>query len=308
VHTPLGLGAWQWYLHGRDFKRMREAGISVFRTPLRWEAVEPPGTRTPRFGAYDLMFAEAARQHVRIAPVLFGDPAVHSPYDLAGFAGYARAVAARYGPGGRFWRAHPRLPQLAAQTFEVWNEENDPGYWAGPPDPVGYLRLLRTAGRSVHSVAPRARIYFGGTASGGMDPQQYVNAVLARGGGRLFDDYSLHAYQPDPQSALSEVIAARWLLDAHGLTRTGIVVSEIGWPGTSGDAAASLKSQASRLVSSVRMLDRRRRALRLRAIDWFAYRDLKGPAPEDHLGLFGADGTPKPIWFALRGMTRGAAA
>ncbi len=305
IHTPLGLGAWQWYLRSPDFKRMHQAGISVFRTPIRWEAVQPPGARALRFHGYDLVFAAAAKQGVRIAPILFGDPALHSPYDLAGFSRYARQVAARYGPGGRFWRSHPHLPRLPARSFEVWNEENDPGYWAGAPDPVGYLRLLRAARRSVHAVDPSAEIVFGGTAAGGMDVQQYVSAVLARGGGRLFDDYALHTYPPDPPSAVAAVQAARWLLDAHGLTRAGIVVSELGWPGEVEDPAAPLAQQAANLVATLKVLDARREQLRLRAIDWFAYRDLAGPSLEDHLGLFNRDGTPKPIWFALRGLTRG---
>src|ERR1043166_6492428 len=73
VATPIGVGAWQWYLRNGDFAHLHEAGVALYRTPIRWEAVE---TRRGhfQFRHYDLMFAAAARHHVRVAPVLFGDP------------------------------------------------------------------------------------------------------------------------------------------------------------------------------------------------------------------------------------------
>src|SRR5256885_6247926 len=142
VATPLGVGAWQWYLRAGDFAHLNRPGVTLYRTPIRWEAVETASGRLS-FRHYDLMFAAAARYRVRVSPVLFGNPLRRPPTDTRGFALYARAVAARYGQGGRFWRSHPGLPYLPATSFEVWNEENSPDYWPGAlPSPFEYFRLL----------------------------------------------------------------------------------------------------------------------------------------------------------------------
>jgi hypothetical protein len=309
VSTPLGVGAWQWYLHDSDFRHLHAAGVSLYRTPIRWELVEPRDGRWS-FRHYDLMFAAAARTHIRVAPLLSGDPLVRSPAGVALFARYARVVAGRYGRHGSFWRSHPRLPQLPATSFEIWNEENDPNYWSGPPSPFAYFRLLRAAHTALHAVVPRARVVFGGTAVGGLDANQFLTTVLSVGGARYFEDYAMHAYFPDPPSLLAAVELARRTLDRGGAHRAGIVVSEFGWPSVpTGQTTVEQaeQEQAARLSEAVTLVDKQRDALGVRAMDWFAYRDMNGDLPEEKLGLFAANGEPKPVWWALRALTGPAA-
>ncbi len=57
-------------------------------------------------------------------------------------------------------------------------------------------------------------------------------------------------------------------------------------------------------MQTVALLDSQRSALKLRAIDWFAYRDVPGSEPEDSLGPMTPGGRPKPVWHALRSLTR----
>jgi hypothetical protein len=302
VHTPLGVGAWQWSLKAADFRHLHGAGIRVYRTPIRWELVEHQGRFD--FGFYDEMFAAAARHHVRVAPVLFGD---RTPSDLGGFAAYARQVAERYGRRGSFWRSHRQLPYLPARSFEVWNEENDPGFWFGPADPGAYVRLLRVAHRVLRRAVPHAQIVFGGTAAGGIDRVQFLTQALKLGARRYFDTYALHPYADDARSVVAAVQAARWTLDAYHAGRKGIAVTEFGWASAAAgqaNAAQVDRNEAAALKRTIRALDARRRELRLRAIDWFAYRDVPGTGLEARLGLLSADGAPKPVWWAYRSLAR----
>jgi hypothetical protein len=302
VHTPLGVGAWQWSLNGGDFRHLHGAGIHVYRTPIRWELVEQNGHFN--FGFYDRMFAAAARHHIRVAPVLFG---AHTPADLGGFARYTRRVAKRYGRRGSFWRSHRRLPYLPARSFEVWNEENDPAFWFGSPDPLAYTRLLRVAHRVLRHTVSHASIVFGGTAAGGFDRVQYLTQALRLGAGRYFDTYALHPYGVDAPAVVAAVQAARWTLDAYHAHRKGIAVTEFGWPSAAAgqaDASAANRNEAAALTWTVKTLDARRRHFRLRAIDWFAYRDTPGANPESRLGLLSADGAAKPVWWTFRSLAR----
>ena len=101
--------------------------------------------------------------------------------------------------------------------------------------------------------------------------------------------------------------AARWTLDAYHRQTAGIAVTEFGCSGPppgQGDPVATGEQQAAPLTQTVSALDAESRRLGVRAIDWFAYRDGRGPAAEDRLGLLAVDASPKPAWHALRELAR----
>lgn len=146
-------------------------GARWMREDLNWSDVQPfPGVWDWR--RFDRVLAAAARRRVHVLPIVLGapcwavDPATPVPAcvhvlpaedrDVARFAAHA---AARYAPGGTFWRHHPDLDgRLAPRWFEVFNEPDlpAPGLERGAT-PERYARLLKAVVAAGRAVAPQTR-------------------------------------------------------------------------------------------------------------------------------------------------------
>jgi hypothetical protein len=152
----------------------------------------------------------------------------HSPpRSSVDYAAYAAAFAARYGPGGSFWRERPDLPALPVQAFEIWNEPDSGYFWVPNPDPARYGRLYAAARDSIHAVDPSARVLVGGLAGAA----QSLPVLLAANPtlrGRI-DGVGIHPYGPSPSAVLANVAAARRVLDQFGLPTVPLYVTEFGW-------------------------------------------------------------------------------
>ena len=119
------------------------------RHPVLWDLVEPKKGKF-KWKNYDSFVSRLARYRVRLEAVLgFSAPWArttgHSgapPANPSDFAAYARAVAARYGRGGSFWKQNPALPYVPVAEYEVWNEPNDAANWYPTPNPVAYARTF----------------------------------------------------------------------------------------------------------------------------------------------------------------------
>ena len=61
---------------------------------------------------------------------------VYPPKSNAAFAAFARAIAARYGNDGSFWRDNPSIPRRPIRVWQVWNEPNAKSFWATGVDPA----------------------------------------------------------------------------------------------------------------------------------------------------------------------------
>jgi hypothetical protein len=117
---------------GEDLDLMPSGGISAMRMMLPWDQVE----KTP--GEYDwtqidAVIRETTKRGIQPFPFLYGTPAwaarrdhqpcsgttcaVYAPKSgatRAAFAAFAKAAAARYGPGGDFWEAPVQTPAARA--------------------------------------------------------------------------------------------------------------------------------------------------------------------------------------------------
>ena len=70
----------------------------------------------------------------------------HSPpRSAADYAAYAGAFAARYGPGGTFWAAHPELVAKPVTTIEIWNEPDNGEFWTPTPNAAAYADMYAGA-------------------------------------------------------------------------------------------------------------------------------------------------------------------
>jgi hypothetical protein len=108
-----------------DFRLMREDGVGSTRQLFFWPLIEStPGTYD--WGPTDTLVREASKEGIEIFPVLYGTPPWAQTEKLQrkcgvtcgpvtdeareGFARFAAAAVARYGPGGKFFETVPDPP------------------------------------------------------------------------------------------------------------------------------------------------------------------------------------------------------
>jgi hypothetical protein len=314
-----------------DFERMAEGGIESLRVLLAWSQVDPtPARQDFDFSAIDPVIAEAARHGV--APLLYlagmpewaaaldgcapecgGIPAPASPETLEAWARFAAATSERYGPGGEFWAENPELPAEPVRTWQIWNEQNSPTFYAPKPDVAGYARMLEAAESEIRGRDPKATVLLGGmhaTPLGGEPPALTADAFLRElyeipGMEKRFDGVAAHPYA----AQLPKVEAQLDELDQE-IERAGddasLWVTEIGWSSGTGENPLERgpEGQAERLTEAYDLLE-----WNLRAIYWFSWRDrVTDPVCAwcAYSGLFAeSELEPKPAWDALTAFTGG---
>jgi polysaccharide biosynthesis protein PslG len=156
-----------WSSPGEEQSRVAETGVRRLREDLEWEKVEPSEGKW-EWTKTDAVYQAAAERNMSILPVLdnppcWGVPKETDPGDCwqtypvstATYADFVAHAAARYGPGGDFWKEHPGLNEgLAPRYFEIWNEPYFPSFTNGDVDPAKYGALYKAAviaGRKANS-------------------------------------------------------------------------------------------------------------------------------------------------------------
>jgi polysaccharide biosynthesis protein PslG len=223
----------------RQLAALQRTGVTVARTDAFWEASEPAapmnGVHDYQWGFDDAIALALAHHGLRWLPILdYTAPWAESipgqdhsaPRSAAAYAAYAGAFAARYGPGGAFWRAHPGLGAPPVQTYEIWNEPDNGQFWAPAPDARRYGVLYEKARDAIAGADPRARVIVGGL----MNPTHFLPELLSadpalRG---HIDGVAIHPYGT-PLVALSRIRGARATLTSLGLGSVPLYVTEFGW-------------------------------------------------------------------------------
>jgi hypothetical protein len=308
---------------------IRATGVRWIREEFDWPAVEPsPGER--RWGQFDALMVAAAGHGLQVLPVLLGTPTwagsapLGLPDDPAAFGAFAGRVAARYGPGGSFWRAHPRLDgRLAPRWFELWNEPYFAAFSTGGIDPARYAQMVQAATSAGRAANPRTRWLMEADLT-------YVDAAGVRRAwldalyaavpdlNADFDGVALHPYSfYGPTATAANGVATAFRFDRiatierslaqHGAPSVPLWITEIGWSTCSQrPGCVSEDDQARRLHEIFALVGGRYR--NVRAV--FVYRQRDGARPpgdrESHYGLVRADGSRKPAWSVLRDAARPA--
>jgi hypothetical protein len=224
---------------GAQLKALHDTGATLARSDAPWEATEPtaPSGNLHHYNwAFDDTIAGAlAANDLTWLPIIDYSAAWarsvpgqdHSAPDAAEYAVYAAAVAARYGPGGAFWQAHPQLPQLPVSTYEIWNEPDNPVFWVPKPDPTAYADLYLRARDAIGAVQPNARVIVGGLTH----PATFLPAMLAVAPAlrTQLDGVAIHPYGATPEAVLANVSNARATLASLGLGSVPLYVTEFGW-------------------------------------------------------------------------------
>jgi hypothetical protein len=222
--------------------QLRSAGVSTYRTDASWGTAEPQapvgGVHSYQWDSLDSIATTLARHNLRWYPILdysapwasAGPSPFYAPGDAAQFSAYAAAFAARFGPGGSFWAAHPELPNLPTQQYEIWNEANNPTFWADQTDaPARFADLMLSAHEAIHAVQPGATVVLGGLLDAGTDALSFLSQMQAARPGVLahMDAIGYHPYQGDLGTIESRMAALRTLLRGAGATNVPIEVTEI---------------------------------------------------------------------------------
>lgn len=297
-------------------KKVQEMGATWVVYPVLWRDIEPyPG----RYNWAGLDLALQAMEYYRLNPIFRVDhpPAWASltpypnspPKEPALYADFLRKLSARY--KGR------------VKAYIIWNEPNLAQEWGNlPPDPAGYVSLLKAASQAIRETDPDAVIVSAGLAptneisSEAMDDRLYLKQLYEAGAARYFDALGAHpygfAYPPDdPRGAHNGLNMARLedlreIMVAYGDSEKEVWVTEFGWTteGYGGWAwtEVSPEEQASYLVGAIKMAASRWPWVGMMAV-WHLSSGEIEPAYRG-FNLLNPDGSPKPAWEALRALAR----
>jgi hypothetical protein len=275
----------------REFGVMVRTGVERVRTVLYWDQIQPqPGPLD--LAATDRLVGAAAARRLSILAVLARAPVWarkhpqrlwSPPADPAAFAAFAAAMAARYGPGGTFWAAHPELPQVPIRQWQIWNEPagfdrgRPSAFWDDPgtPYPQPYVALLRAAHDAIRAVDPRATIVLAGLFGRSW---RTLPPLLAAGAAGLFDQVAAHVFTGRPRDPARVVALLRRAMRRARVPVVPVVLTEISWTASRGrlDASegppqgyeVSRADQARRLTTALEDLARKRRSLRIAGVFW----------------------------------------
>lgn len=325
-----------------DLERMKRGHVGMVRVALPWQEVDPtPDPDDYDWRDFDGVVSNAARHGVAVLPTVYtvpqwvaalggchGSPAgpcsitpPKSAYALSLWRTFLTAAVARYGHGGSFWSAHPAVPRRPIETWQIWNEENSPGFFQPRPDPERYAALLRAASEAIHGQDASAQILIGGLfgyprkgRGGGLRATEYLRDLYAIPDiSAAFDGVAIHPYASRISGVEGQVRRINQIIHQAGDDEAGLWITEIGWASGGGPQPLNRgrEGQAKRLRQAFRFFEEKRVAMRIQAVLWYAWRDV---SLRDSIcswcarsGLFPIDSLkrPKPAWHAFTAFTGG---
>jgi hypothetical protein len=222
-----------------------------------------------------------------------------NPHEYAAFVG---ALAQRFGP------------QVSA--YEIWNEEDSSGWWAGGPNPAAYAQLLEATYPVVKAAEPNATVVLGGLTG---NDYQFLEGVYQAGAKGSFDAVGVHTdtacnklspYEflrgegnlliPDSFLAYREVHA---VMLANGDDKP-IWMTELSWRTTNATCAeGAWAGKTAAGVSEEQQATYLRQAYHCLAEDPYVQVALWFPLLDEGAvtsGLLRANGSRKPSFAAMR--------
>jgi RTX calcium-binding nonapeptide repeat (4 copies) len=254
----------------KHLSKIAKLGIRNMRVGFAWPRIEPlPPAGGGHHYTWDTLDSEirALAQHgiraqanVTQTPRWDADTSIigaincnrsssWAPLDVGPYGFLAKAIAARYGRGGTFWRANPGLPAEPITRYEIWNEPNLRGGWCPDPQPERYADMFMIAANAIHALDPKAEVVTGGVAPPAKENKHYLGIsdflgrVTARQPGlvRKASGAAVHIY-PATEAAkqLDRLAWFRDQLRQGGIpNRMPMLINEIGWPTQGGGEAIS---------------------------------------------------------------------
>ncbi len=277
----------------------QEAHVRWVRTDIAWFAVEITNTVPPNynFSGYDLSILAAKQAGFESVVTIWGNPSwaatyMQGPIDkvpLSKFTDFISAVVTRYNGD----------PASGAPEVVYWEFYNEPdngsrryaetggyGYWGNYG--AEYAQMLCAVYPVVKAANPRARVVIGGLAydwfedQGGPFVREFLDNVLAAGGGQCFDVMNFHYYPafapnwaPYGPGLSGKANYLRNKLSQYGLSKP-MICTEAGWPSDIYGSTPEIQTQF------VVKLFTQSRASRLDNMMWWTWID-----PGSSYGAFG---------------------
>lgn len=311
-----------------ELERAQALGVHWIREELAWSAIERSPGRY-RWERFDALMIAANRARLNVLPLLLGTPwwagpgSFALPNDPAAFGAFAAHAAARYGPGGKFWRAHPRLDaRLAPRWFELWNEPFYRAYSTTGVDPARYAAMVRAAtidgraaNRSTRWLMAADLTYLDGSGQ----RHEWLPSLAAADPDlmRLIDGVAVHPYvfgAPGADDGIplpfrfERINAIARQLAQLGAARVPLWITEIGWSTCDKRPdCGSEQEQAQRIADLFSRVRSKPLSDRVRAVFVYHLHDFPGRAESDreaHYGLLRTNGSRKPAWNVLRSEAR----
>lgn len=186
------------------------------------------------WGTTDALMDQFAAHGLRWEPVLTYTPTwaqtilgdTHSrPRNIADFAHWAGAFAARYGSRGT------RRGTYGVHRYEIWNEPNIRTFFKPDPDPAYYSRLYLATARAIRAADPTAVLVTGGLA--GYADRGFLRATVAANpvirGRRTVDEVAIHPYGRSAVGVIDRTRELRRALVGIGLPGRPLAINEVGW-------------------------------------------------------------------------------
>jgi Glycosyl hydrolase catalytic core len=315
-----------------DYKRMGKARVGTLRSTLGWAGIDPTDARGDyNWAGFDAVVAEAARNGIRVLPMLYGTPRwVARGLDSRGCSGRCEIFAPRgkpaldawgrfvgdavdrYGPGGAFWDENPGLRARPITAWQVWNEQNSKSFYAPKPSTKGYAKLLDAASKAIRAVDRRADVVLGGMAElagsrKAVPGPKYLRKLYRRPGvKRDFDGIAVHPYGAKVGKVEEQM--ERFDAATRGDKGASIWVTEIGWGSASGGNPlnAGERGQAKRLKQAYRYFERERKRMKIKTVTWFSWQDSATSICDwcASSGLLTAGSKSKPAFRAFKRVAR----
>lgn len=269
---------------GHELDLALASGVESVRVAFSWAAAQPSRGAPPDFSASDRIVGAAAARGMSLLPVVLYTPAWDAlgapgpgatPRSLAPFAAFLRALVARYGPDGSFWRAHPSLSPIPIRSWQVWNEPNFTRYWNVQPFAPSYVRLLTAAHAAIKAADPGASVVLAGLPNFSWE---YLAEIYRVPGARsMFDVVGAHPYTATPAGVLVILHRIRTVMDRFGDASKPILATEITWPSSAGRTLAPFPigtteaGQAAKLNALMPLLRSQLAALRVSGFYWYTW-------------------------------------
>lgn len=293
-------------LVAKDFQLMRQLGITTLRESFAWDDFEPAP------GQYDFTWL---RKFLRLARA----DGIH----LRPWVGYTPAWAAADPYTATPWNQPPKneslwyafvrrltqvsVPYHVVLSYEIYNEENSPAWWAGTP--LQYAQTLIAGAQAVHSVSPRMPILFGGM----YEPSTtWLTDVDEAGARPFYDVIPFHAYpgtgtpgQPWSPGTVETYPGPAYpgrfwpYVKAHDAGKP-VWVNEMGYATAPGKTERDQANWFARAFSTYLALPG------VQELGVFRLRDLRpgnpniGGEPNYHLGLVTYDGAKKLAFYTVK--------
>ena len=299
------------------FARIDQLHPAWVRVFVNWSSFEPaPGDyETGQLADYRAFFASLpAGTKVDVDVVLTpswasdsGNPAT-PPTNPQTYGAFIDYLANAFGSSVTDW--------------EIWNEEDDAGWWTGTP--AQYVGILQAAYTSIKAVNPNATVLIGGLAANDFT---YLQSIYSAGARNYFDGVAVHT----DDGCGGDASTYRFILNAGAQTISGasflgfttvhsvmvangdgtkpIVMTELGWSTAGKDsgctangkpfAGVSESHQATYLKEAYHCLAQPQYSYVTAAI-WFDMVDFGAASTlGDHYGLLTATLKTKPSFKAF---------